>query len=92
MIITILSFSSSTIHNNSRLPLMWTSHIQDYRDFLAYHLPSRMGFKKKIIRTVVEEVVVNLDEQKGMLYFTIHCQKEATCFAGGLLLNHCQRF
>jgi DNA invertase Pin-like site-specific DNA recombinase len=28
--------------------------------------------KKKIIRTVVEEVVVNLDEQKGMLYFTIH--------------------
>lgn len=28
--------------------------------------------KKKIIRTVVEEVIVNLDEQKGMLYFTIH--------------------
>lgn len=34
------------------------------------HCPASM--KKKIIRTVVEEVIVNLDEQSGMLSFTIH--------------------
>jgi DNA invertase Pin-like site-specific DNA recombinase len=45
-----------------QIPVVWHSE----------HCPVEL--KKKIIRTVIEEIVVNLDEQKDLLCFTIHWQ------------------